>query len=171
MSSGLSWNVVKSYRGASSKQESITEMVIKTERPACVLVSLHMAIEGRAKGRGRSNDNPIAPSITQKPSKGIAKPNIFASGCRKLFSLFSLHARRTRVTTYMLRNQGVHHGNNYSATPVNALRRLDSGNSVHYQKTTQQFLFYVRSTVAIAFVPSAILISSAFMEDCRCRKA
>ena len=113
VSSGLSWNLVKSYRGASSKQASITEMVTSTERPACVLVSLHMAIEGRAKGRGRSSDNPNAPSIAQKTNKGIAKPNIFVSGCRTLFSLFSLHTRRR--CDYMLRNQG---GNNAATTQL-----------------------------------------------------
>lgn len=83
--SGLSWKAIKSYRGANSKQTSITEMVTITDRPACVVaVSLHIAIEAREKGRGSSSDNPKAPSIPQKINNGKAKPNILAGGFLQL---------------------------------------------------------------------------------------
>lgn len=75
-----------SYKGANSKQTSITEMVTMTDRPACVVVTLHMAIEGRENGRGSSSDKPTAPSRAQKTSKGIAKPNILAGAVHKLSS-------------------------------------------------------------------------------------
>lgn len=38
-----------------------------------------MAIEGREKGRGSSNDRPTAPSRPQKISKGKAKPSILGA--------------------------------------------------------------------------------------------
>ena len=84
VSSGLSWYFVRSYRGASSRQNSITETVTSTDRPACVLVNLHMAIEGRAKGSGSSSDRPNTPSIPQKANNGITKPSIVPSGSGNL---------------------------------------------------------------------------------------
>ena len=84
VSSGLSWNFVKSYNGASNKQNSITATVMSTDRPACVLVSLHIAIDGRAKGSGSSSVRPKAPSMAQKANNGITKPNIVPTGSGNL---------------------------------------------------------------------------------------
>lgn len=84
VASGLSWNLVRSYNGASNKQNRITEIVTSTDLPACVLVSLQMNIVGRANGRGSNNDKPSTPSIPQKANSGMTKPNIAASGIRSV---------------------------------------------------------------------------------------
>lgn len=84
VASGLSWNLVRSYNGASNKQNRITEIVTTTDLPACVLVNLQMNIVGRANGRGSNSDKPSTPSIPQKANSGITKPNIAASGIRSV---------------------------------------------------------------------------------------
>lgn len=56
----------------------MTVIVVRTDRPACVCVSLHRNIVGRAKGSGKINDNPSNPSTPQKPNRGITKPSMLA---------------------------------------------------------------------------------------------
>ena len=79
VSSGLACKLAKSYNGAASKHASMTDMVVITEVPACVCVSLHRYIVGRANGSGSISDTPIAPSKAQNPSKGMTNPNMIAS--------------------------------------------------------------------------------------------
>ena len=74
VSSGLSCIWTRSYRGASSRASSTTEIVMTTVLPACVLVSLHISMAGRQNGRGSSSRIAMRPSSPPKTSKGSVKP-------------------------------------------------------------------------------------------------
>ena len=47
-----------------------------TVLPACVLVSLHINMAGRQKGRGNSNKIAMKPSMPPNTSRGSVKPSI-----------------------------------------------------------------------------------------------